>query len=66
MLSPPWCYPPAAVEGLLMIYEWPNSRSVFQDLVQKLKLGQRKIIMGSQISLMKVTASLSLQNVHFT
>lgn len=62
MLSPPWCYPPAAVEGLLIIYEWPNSRSVFQDLVRKLKLGQRKIIMG----LMEVTASLSLQNVHFT
>lgn len=58
MLSLPWWFlrqyaqdQPAAVEGVLMICEWPNSLSVFQGLVREANLGRRKIIMGPQISL---------------
>lgn len=39
-----------------MICERPNLPSVLQDVVREANLGQRKIIMGSQISLEEVVA----------
>lgn len=48
-----------------MICKWPNSLSVFQGLVREPKLGQIKIILALQTSLIDVVASVCLQNLHF-
>lgn len=49
-----------------MICKWPNSLSVFQGLVREPKLGQIKIILALQMSLIDVVASFCLQNLHFS